>query len=90
MIENIVDAIFSLGLFINAALFIPQLIKLYKTKTAQGVSIITFAGFSAIQFFTILHGFYHKDYLLIFGFGLSLIMCGSVTVMAIYYGRKKM
>ena len=85
MVEIIIETIFSLGLFINAALFIPQIIQLYKTKNSKGFSIITFAGFNLIQLFTVLHGILHKDYLLISGYTLSLITCGIVTMLIIFY-----
>lgn len=87
-LETVIEIIFGLGLFINAALFIPQIIKLYKTKNAQGLSLLTFAGFNLIQLFTVLHGYLHRDYLLMLGYVLSLIACGTVTAMIIYYRNK--
>lgn len=85
MIENLIEFIFGLGLFINAALFIPQAMKLFRTKSANGLSITTFAGFNAVQLFTILHGFLHQDYLLMLGMSLSLVSCGLVTVLIFLY-----
>jgi MtN3 and saliva related transmembrane protein len=84
-IATFIEMVFGLGLFINAALFIPQIIKLYKTKNAQGLSLVTFAGFNFIQLFTILHGYLHKDLLLIIGYVISFIACGVVTTMIILY-----
>ena len=81
----LIETIFSLGLFLNAALFIPQIIRLYQKKDSRELSLLTFAGFNIIQFFTILHGYINHDYLLIAGFTLSFITCGMVTVMIIYY-----
>lgn len=89
LIQNIIEVVFSLGLFINAALFIPQIIRLYKSKNSEGFSLLTFAGFNVIQVFTILHGFLHDDYLLIGGYILSLISCGVVTCMIFQYRRRK-
>ncbi len=83
-----VEIIFSLGLFINAVLFIPQIIRLYKTKNSQGISLVTFGGFSIIQFFTVLHAYLHQDILLLLGFLLSLITCGIVTFLIIFYRCK--
>lgn len=88
LIETVIEIVFGLGLFINAALFIPQIIRLYRTKDAGGLSLITFAGFNLIQLFTLLHGYLHKDYLLVFGYLLSLITCGMVTIMIIFYRKK--
>lgn len=76
---------FSISLLVNAALFIPQIIALVKKKSSEGVSLITFAGFNIIQLFTMLHGFIHQDYLLAFGYLLSIITCGTVSLLIVYY-----
>ncbi|HAU0134657.1 TPA: hypothetical protein JBF03_10805, partial [Legionella pneumophila] len=54
MTEWIIQLGFSLSLLVNALLFIPQIITLIKTKSSQGLSLITFAGFNIIQLFTLL------------------------------------
>lgn len=87
MINLVIETIFSICLFINAALFIPQIIRLYLTKDAQGLSLLTFGGFNIIQLFTILHGMLINDYLLVLGFSLSLITCGLVTIMIFIYRK---
>ena len=86
-LKYFIEIVFSLGLFINALLFIPQIVRLFKTKNSQGVSLLTFAGFNVIQLFTILHAYLHKDYLLMIGFLLSIITCGVVTFMIILYRK---
>lgn len=80
-----IEILFSLGLFINALLFIPQAIKLYQTKNSKELSLLTFGGFVIIQFFTLLHGYLHKDYLLMLGYFLSILTCGLVLVLIIKY-----
>ncbi len=87
-IVHIIEVVFSISLFVNAALFIPQIIKLYKNKDSRDISLVTFAGFNLIQFFVILHAYLHKDDLLFYGFLLSLITCGCVTVLTIIYRFK--
>lgn len=86
-IKTFVEVFFSLGLFINAFLFIPQAVKLYRTKNSEDLSLITFAGFNLIQLFIFLHGYIHKDYLLMLGYLLSLITCGAVTWMIVWYRK---
>lgn len=76
---------FSISLIVNAALFIPQILSLIKTKSAHGVSLVTFSGFNAIQLFTLLHGLLVQDYLLAGGYLLSILTCGTVTLLIIYY-----
>ena len=40
--QEIIEIIFSSALFVNAMLFIPQILKIWKTKDAAGLSLITF------------------------------------------------
>ncbi len=87
IIHGIIEFIFAIALFINAALFIPQAIKIYTSRSVQGVSLITFAGFLCIQFATVLHAWIVKDYILLVGFLLSMLTCGSVVFS--YYAVKK-
>lgn len=84
-IYNLIEICFSLGLFINALLFLPQIVAILRKKSAQGVSLLTFAGFNFIQLMTILHAYIVKDYLLFIGFLLSFITCGFVTFLIIFY-----
>ncbi len=87
-LTTIVEFFFSLGLFINAGLFVPQVVKLYRTKNTQGLSLLTFGGFNLIQIFAVLHGIINHDRILILGFSLSLITCGMVTILLIWYKAK--
>ena len=77
--------LFVLGLGCNAALFVPQAIALWRKKTAEGVSLVTFGGFSVLQVIGIVHGALEHDWSLILGMAASLITCGSVTGLAIFY-----
>jgi MtN3 and saliva related transmembrane protein len=83
-----VNTLFGIGLFLNAVLFIPQAIKIFKCKNAKELSLLTFIGFNIIQFFSVCHGFLVKDYILMIGFLLSLITGGMVTVLIIIYRNK--
>ena len=85
ILKYIIEIGFSLSLLVNALLFVPQAIKLYRLKNATGLSLLTFAGFNVIQLFVILHGFLQKDYLLAWGVLLSLITSGVCTWLIIRY-----
>lgn len=85
--KGVVDLVFSLGLFFNAGLFIPQAIKIYKNKNVSGLSLITFFGFNIMQLFTALHGYLVHDYMLMIGFLLSFFTCGCVTILIFWLGR---
>ena len=82
------DIFFMMGALLNAALFVPQALLLYKTKKVEGVSLPMFLGFNMIQFATALHGYMLKDYILMWGYTLSFITCGVVTVLILYYSNK--
>lgn len=85
LIKYVVQYGFSISLLINAALFIPQILTLIKRKSTLGVSLVTFLGFNIIQVFTMLHGLFEKDYLLAGGYFLSIITCGCVSCLIVYY-----
>lgn len=84
-IKNFIEFGFGAALFFNAVLFLPQIIRLFKIKNGEGLSLLTFSGFCLIQVFVILHGFVVRDYLLIGGYTLSLVMCGTVTFLIVFY-----
>lgn len=81
MFADFIDVIFSVALFINACLFIPQIIKILKTKETNGLSLITFGGFNLIQLAALLYGIVHADYVMIAGYTMSLFTCGTVTLL---------
>lgn len=88
MFKDVIEIGFSLSLFINAVLFFPQIIRMMKEKTSRGVSFITFFGFLLIQLWTVMHGFLRQDYLLAYGTILSMITCGVVALLIVYYRYK--
>ena len=85
---QIIEFVFACGLFTNAVLFIPQAKEIYTAKSAQGQSLLAFAGFNTIQLFTILHAYIHGDHILLIGSLLSFVTCGMVTVLIAVYKFK--
>lgn len=85
--EKLITVIFGFSLFINAALFLPQLIKLLKNKQAKDLSCVTFLGFCLIQLSAIAYGCLHKDMVMIVGYGLSFAACGSLTFLIFKYNN---
>ena len=88
--KEIVAVIFGLGLLGNAALFVPQIIAVWRKKTDEGISLITFGGFSVLQIVGIVHGLYQQDLSLTVGMAASLLTCGSVTALTIYYRLQRL
>ena len=83
--KELISVLFSMALFFNAMLFIPQAIKILKTKNVAGLSLFTFIGFCVTQLLAIIYGVLQHDNILVFGYLLSLITCGTVTIIILYY-----
>jgi MtN3 and saliva related transmembrane protein len=83
--KEIVAVIFGLGLVGNALLFVPQALAVWRKKSGEGVSLVTFGGFSILQIVGIVHGFFQHDLSLLLGMAASLLTCGTVTTLTIFY-----
>ncbi len=88
--KEIVAVIFGLGLVGNAILFIPQGVAVWRKKSDEGISVITFGGFSILQAIGIIHGLYQRDPSLIFGMAASLLTCGGTTLLTVYYRMRRL
>jgi MtN3 and saliva related transmembrane protein len=87
MMRVLVEVLFSGALLINAVLYVPQAIRLYRTKRSHGLSLFMFAGFSIIQVLTILHAYFEQDWVLLVGYILAFITCGAITLQLILYSN---
>ena len=88
--KDIVAWIFGLGLGGNALLFVPQILAVWRKKTDEGVSLVTFGGFSVLQVVGIAHGVLQHDPSLTWGMAASLLTCGTVTGLTVYYRVRRM
>ena len=88
--KEIVAVIFGLGLVCNALLFVPQVLAVWRKKTDEGISLITFGGFSVLQVIGIVHGLYQRDLSLILGMSASLLSCGTVTTLTVFYRLRRL
>ena len=86
--QDTINVFFSFALLLNAFLFIPQAVKLYRLKHSSELSLLSFAGFGFIQLVTVIHGYLVKDYILMFGFMLAFITCSTVTILILAYRHK--
>ncbi|OGT47674.1 MAG: hypothetical protein A3F17_01895 [Gammaproteobacteria bacterium RIFCSPHIGHO2_12_FULL_41_15] len=85
ILRLVVEYGFLISLIANALLFIPQALVILKTQNVKDVSLLTFAGFNVIQLFTVFHGIIVHDFMLTAGYLLSLITCGFVSALIVYY-----
>lgn len=88
--KEIVAVIFGFGLLCNALLFVPQVLAVARKKTDEGISLVTFGGFSVLQVIGVIHGVYQKDMSLVVGMAASFLSCGSVTALTIFYRLRRL
>lgn len=89
-IKEIVTVAFGLGLLGNALLFVPQAIAVWRKKSDEGVSLVTFGGFCILQILGVIHGVYQHDNSLIVGLGASFLTCGTVTLLTVVYRIRRL
>ena len=87
--RQIVAFAFGLGLIGNAILFVPQAIAVWRKKTDEGISLVTFGGFCILQVLGVIHGVYQHDNSLIVGLGASFVTCGTATLLTVVYRMRR-
>src|SRR5580693_8864032 len=88
--KDFVAVVFGLALLGNAALFVPQALAVWRKKSDEGVSLITFGGFCILQVIGVVHGVYEHDRSLIIGLGASFLTCGTVTLLTVIYRVRRL
>ncbi len=71
-------SIFKVVGVVNPLLMIPQIIVLLQTQKTDGISLETYSIIIFLQFGFALHGFFHRDKILMW----SNVFAGSMTVFA--------
>ncbi|MFO1258079.1 MAG: PQ-loop domain-containing transporter [Gammaproteobacteria bacterium] len=88
LLEKTIIALFSFSLFANAMLFVPQAVKIIRKKQSKDLSLITFLGFGIFQLIAVAYGWLKEDNIILIGYLLSFITCGSVSALIILYRNK--
>jgi MtN3 and saliva related transmembrane protein len=78
------------GSLIMCVSVIPQIIKTYKTKCSDGLSISYFIILMTGMSMIMLYALYVKDMVFIFGNGLALLLTGILIVLCFRYRRKNL
>jgi MtN3 and saliva related transmembrane protein len=88
--RELVTFVFGLALIGNAALFVPQALSVWRKKSDDGISLVTFGGFCVLQVIGVVHGVYEHDDSLVVGLGASFLTCGTVTLLTIVYRIRRL
>lgn len=71
LITDFISYAFGVALFINALMFIPQMLSILKERSSRDVSAVTFCGFLIINLLGTAYGCIKIDYDLIIGYSIS-------------------
>lgn len=86
-LKLITDILFEFGLFINAALMLPQIFKIIYHKSTQNISLIMYLGFTFIQSAMLLFGILQQDIWLLAGTIPNLVINIWITFLVLYYNK---
>ena len=76
---------FAAGLLTTIA-FIPQVTKIWKTKSAADVSLATFIAFTIGVGLWLVYGILQKEPPIILWNGVTLVLAGAILAMKVKYG----
>lgn len=74
--------------FVNAISFVPQMRRMYLTKSSQDISLTTYRIWMVILLISVIHLFLQGDYFYGTGLGSSWITCCTTYFVAYYYQRR--
>jgi uncharacterized protein with PQ loop repeat len=80
------DKAIYIGIFIGIALTVPQAVKIWVGKTAEGVSVITWLGYMFGALFWMYYGFLHKEKPIIVKSILWIILYIIIVIGIFIYG----
>jgi MtN3 and saliva related transmembrane protein len=85
----VVNLIGSIAAICTTISFIPQLIRVYRLKSARDISLIMFLVFSLGVFLWMLYGIFIRSFPVILAKGFTLALSLAILVLKIRYDRKR-
>lgn len=77
-----------IGIILVTSAYIPQIVKIWKTKNAEGISITAWLTWLVGTVFILIHAFSTKDGVFIVFQTLSFIFVATITLLAIVYRKR--
>ncbi len=88
VVHTVIHWLAGAGALANAFLFIPQIIKLMRSRSAEGVSISMYAGFLLLQLVTGADLLFHRVWTLAFGMAASTVATSTIILLCLKYRRR--
>ena len=72
--------------FVEPAISLPQVWQVFRTRSAEDISLISWVGWQAVSVLWLMYGFHKKDKPIIIYHGLFIVVQTAVIVGKIIYG----
>ena len=72
---------------LSTASFLPQVIRIWRLRTAEGVSLITFSVLAAGVTLWMIYGIARQDLAIIVANGITLVLTLAVVVLTLHFRR---
>lgn len=73
----------------TTAAFVPQVLKTWRTRSAEDVSLATFAIFAVGVLLWLVYGFYIDSLPIVIANGITLMLAGAMVVFTLRFRRRK-
>jgi len=84
----VVDLIGSIAACCTTISFVPQLIRVYRLKSAHEISLVMFLVFSLGVFLWFLYGIFIRSFPVILANGFTLTLSLAILVLKLHYDRR--
>jgi MtN3 and saliva related transmembrane protein len=85
---NGVDLLGTLAGLLTTAAFVPQVIKTWRSRSAEDISLVMYSLFSAGVLLWLLYGIALRSLPIVAANGVTLVLALSVLVLKLYYLRR--
>ena len=75
--------------FLTTIAFVPQVTKIWKSKSADDVSLGTFGAFSMGVFLWMVYGIFKEEVAIILWNAVTLVLAAAIVAMKLKYDRAK-
>lgn len=74
---------------LTTASFLPQVVRLWRTRDSEGISLITFSVFSAGVILWLIYGILLKSWPIIIANTVTILLSSAIVVLTIRFRRRK-
>ena len=84
-----IDLLGAAAATLTTGCFIPQVVRLWRTRNAEGISLVTFSAFSVGVVLWLAYGVIMEAWPIIFSNGITLVLTFAIIVLTVRFRRKE-